>query len=52
MTDKTKADWQAAAQALKIDGRAFINGRSVNALSGETRPTFSPADGREIAQVA
>lgn len=52
MAQKTKADWQAAAKTLKIDGRAFINGRSVDALSGETRPTFSPADGRELAQVA
>jgi 4-guanidinobutyraldehyde dehydrogenase/NAD-dependent aldehyde dehydrogenase len=52
MVQKTKADWQAAAKALKIDGRAFINGGSVAALSGETRPTFNPGTGQELAQVA
>ncbi len=52
MTNMTKADWQAAASVLRIDGRAFINGRSVAALSGETRPTFNPGNGRELAQVA
>jgi acyl-CoA reductase-like NAD-dependent aldehyde dehydrogenase len=48
----SKADWQAAAKALRVDGRAFINGRSVAALSGETRPTFNPGNGEELAQVA
>ena len=52
MTNMSKADWQAAARDLRIDGRAFINGRSVAALSGETRPTFNPGNGRELAQVA
>jgi 4-guanidinobutyraldehyde dehydrogenase/NAD-dependent aldehyde dehydrogenase len=52
MTNMTKADWLAAARALRIDGRAFINGRSVGALSGETRPTLNPANGLELAQVA
>jgi len=52
MANMTKADWQAAAKALRIDGRAFINGRSVDALSGETRPTFNPGNGKELAQVA
>ena len=52
MANMTKADWQAAAKALRIDGRAFINGRSVDALSGETRPTLNPGNGKELAQVA
>ena len=52
MTNMSKADWQAAARDLRIDGRAFINGRSVAALSGETRPTFNPGTGKELAQVA
>ena len=34
MATKTKADWYKAAKTLKIDGRAFINGKSVEALSG------------------
>jgi acyl-CoA reductase-like NAD-dependent aldehyde dehydrogenase len=52
MLDKTRVDWQAAAKALRIEGRAFINGAYVDALSGETRPTFNPADGSKLADVA
>jgi acyl-CoA reductase-like NAD-dependent aldehyde dehydrogenase len=52
MLDKTATDWQALAGRLQIEGRAFINGRYVDALSGETRPTVNPANGREIARVA
>jgi acyl-CoA reductase-like NAD-dependent aldehyde dehydrogenase len=52
MLDKTATDWQALADRLQIEGRAFINGRYVDALSGETRPTVNPANGREIARVA
>ncbi|GAA5526091.1 NADP/NAD-dependent aldehyde dehydrogenase PuuC [Microbulbifer aestuariivivens] len=51
-TPQTLQEWQAMAEALQIEGRAFINGEYVDALSGETRPTFSPGDGRELAQVA
>lgn len=52
MANKTKADWQEAAKKIQIDGRAFINGRSSDALSGETRPNYSPGDGRELGPVA
>ena len=52
MATKTKADWHKAAANLKIDGRAFINGKSVEALSGETRPNVSPGDGRDLGPVA
>jgi 4-guanidinobutyraldehyde dehydrogenase / NAD-dependent aldehyde dehydrogenase len=52
MTDKTLADWQAAAATIKIDGRALINGERVDAMSGETRVTVNPANGLELAQVA
>ena len=52
MSDKTLADWQAAARAIQVDGRALINGRRVDALSGETRTTTNPADGSAIAEVA
>jgi hypothetical protein len=34
MLDKTVTDWQARAGQLEIEGRAFINGRYVDALSG------------------
>jgi 4-guanidinobutyraldehyde dehydrogenase/NAD-dependent aldehyde dehydrogenase len=52
MSGKTLSDWQAAANILQIDGRALINGRRVDALSGETRATINPATGIELAQVA
>ncbi|AOS96045.1 Aldehyde dehydrogenase PuuC [Microbulbifer aggregans] len=51
-TPQTLQEWQAMAETLQIEGRAFINGEYVDALSGETRATRSPADGRELAQVA
>jgi acyl-CoA reductase-like NAD-dependent aldehyde dehydrogenase len=52
MLDRTATDWQALAGQLSIEGRAFINGRFVDALSGETRPTVNPANGAELAPVA
>jgi len=52
MLDKTLQDWRAEAADLKIESRAFTNGRYQEALSGETRPTISPADGRHLADVA
>ena len=52
MLDKTVTDWQSHADQLNIEGRAFINGRYVDALSGQTRPTINPANGRELAAVA
>ncbi len=52
MLDKTVTDWQSYANQLNIEGRAFINGRYVDALSGQTRPTINPANGRELTEVA
>lgn len=52
MTDKTLADWQQAAAQLKVDGRALINGQRTDALSGATRTTVNPANGKPIAEVA
>ena len=52
MLDKTQQDWRAMAAGLTIEGRAFINGRYQDALSGATRPTMNPADGRKLADVA
>jgi 4-guanidinobutyraldehyde dehydrogenase/NAD-dependent aldehyde dehydrogenase len=50
--DKTVTDWQAIASELDIEGRAFLNGSYVDALSGETRPTLNPANGNTLADVA
>lgn len=52
MSDKTLAEWQSSATNLSIEGRAFINGRCMDALSGETRPTNNPANSQRIADVA
>ena len=52
MSDNSLAEWQSAATKLNIEGRAFINGRRMDALSGETRPTNNPANSKPIAEVA
>ena len=52
MLDKTVTDWQQRAEGLDIEGRAFIDGRYVDAAAGKTRATINPANGRELAQVA
>lgn len=54
-SDNQKIDWHARAQALVnagIDGRAFIDGRRVDAVSQLRFPCISPIDGKQIAQVA
>ena len=52
MLDKTAIDWSQRASELDIESRAFIDGRFTDALSGETRPSFNPANGEKIADVA
>jgi gamma-glutamyl-gamma-aminobutyraldehyde dehydrogenase len=48
----SRAAWQARADALNIETRAFINGVYVAARSGKTFARVSPIDGRVIAHVA
>ena len=48
----TAQDWRARATALAINGHAFIDGRYVEAASGETFARINPATGIEIARVA
>ena len=45
-------DWHQRAKALKIDGRAVINGKRVNAADGATFECFSPIDSRKLTDVA
>ncbi len=56
MTDallgRDRAAWQASANALVIEGRAFIDGAYVSAKSGRTFDDVSPIDGRVVAKVA
>jgi acyl-CoA reductase-like NAD-dependent aldehyde dehydrogenase len=48
----TVQDWRARATALAINGQAFIDGRYVDAASGETFDDVTPIDGRVITRVA
>lgn len=52
MLDKTVVDWQSYADQLNIEGRAFINGRYTDALSGQTRASINPANGSVLIDVA
>jgi len=52
MSTLTHQDWEQRASALKIEGRAFIDGEYTNALSGATFDCLSPIDGRLLARVA
>ncbi|WP_426175106.1 aldehyde dehydrogenase [Massilia sp. TWR1-2-2] len=45
-------DWHQRAAALDIDGRAFINGQRVGAVSEQTFDKHSPIDGRLLTKVA
>jgi hypothetical protein len=48
----TASSVAAAVEQLKPEGRAFIDGQYVDALSGETITCTSPIDGTEVAQIA
>ena len=48
----TRDDWLARAAALKIEGRAFIDGAYVSAANGAAFAKISPIDGKVFAQVA
>ena len=45
-------NWHQRAIALKIDGRAVINGERVNAADKSTFECFSPIDNRKLTDVA
>ena len=48
----TRDGWLARAAALKIEGRAFIDGAYVAAADGTTFAKVSPIDGKAFAKVA
>src|SRR5208282_2430360 len=48
----TRDGWLARAAALKIEGRAFIDGAYVGAVDGATFAKVSPIDGKVFAHVA
>ncbi len=52
MPEMTKQQLQERATHLKIEGRAFVDGRYRDALSGQTRTSINPANGQELAEVS
>ncbi|MDO9193799.1 MAG: aldehyde dehydrogenase family protein, partial [Undibacterium sp.] len=44
--------WHERAAALKMDGRAFIDGQRRWAKSAQQFDNFSPVDGRKLGPVA
>ena len=51
-TTATPPDWHSLAAAVRPRAQAFINGRYLDAASGETFDCLSPIDGRRLARVA
>ncbi len=49
---ENKINWNQRAIALKIDGRAVINGKRVNAADKSTFECYSPIDNRKLTDVA
>jgi gamma-glutamyl-gamma-aminobutyraldehyde dehydrogenase len=49
---KTLQQWQDHARALRIEGRAFIDGEFCHASESRTFACISPIDGRHLADVA
>ncbi|MGN6808184.1 MAG: aldehyde dehydrogenase family protein, partial [Trinickia sp.] len=48
----TYQEWKNRAQALRLDGRAFIAGERCPAASNETFETLNPSTGKVLADVA
>ena len=52
MSEATATSWHSRAAAVRPLAQAFINGRYVDSVSGETFDCVSPIDGRKLASVA
>jgi len=48
----TTTPWHERAAVLRLDGRAFIDGKRVDAASSARFDCLSPVDGRKLADVA
>jgi acyl-CoA reductase-like NAD-dependent aldehyde dehydrogenase len=48
----TRENWQESAEKLVYNGKIFIDGKSIDALSGETLEDFSPTLNRKITEIA
>ncbi|WP_406647171.1 aldehyde dehydrogenase [Aliisedimentitalea scapharcae] len=52
MLDYTHQDWKTRAEALTLRGQAFIDGKFVDAVSGNTFDSINPATGAVLTAVA
>ncbi len=52
MSNKTKSYWEKMIPKLNFSSRAIIDGKQVNAASGQTFDCVSPIDGRVLTVVA
>jgi acyl-CoA reductase-like NAD-dependent aldehyde dehydrogenase len=52
LTERSRLDWVQYLTGLRPEGRAFIDGRHVEARSGERFEDVSPIDGKVAAAVA
>ena len=44
-------NYKSIAKKLKFEGRAFINGKYVNAIDGKKFDTINPATGEKLCQL-
>lgn len=51
MSQYSLAEWTAKAAATRIPAHAWVNGKPVQALAGETTPCVNPASGQLLAQI-
>jgi acyl-CoA reductase-like NAD-dependent aldehyde dehydrogenase len=52
MVDQSLRKWNEAAAKLRIQGKAFVDGKHVGALSEATFPSINPANGKVLTHVA
>jgi len=52
MKTPTHQDWLSRAETIRIEGRAFIDGAYVDAVSGKTFDNINPANGKVLGKVA
>ena len=48
----TNSNYKTIASKIKFEGRAFINGKYVDAIDGEKFKTINPATGDVLCEVA
>ena len=52
MSNENLPNWKELSANIKLDGRAFINGKRVAAISGISFDCISPINGKKIAEIS